>query len=151
MYEGKVFTQYVIVEMKNRSKVALYDTSKRVKENNLGTNVKINISVPVSGSIDLLQYCRYEIVPVRYDEEHFLGPAADIYGKIDRIIEKDQGPPQAIIDVGDGTINLLLDKVGNNYVYNEKDRLSIFQIGVCIAIKGAQLYLESVNNDKLIS
>ena len=153
VYQEKVYTQDVIVELNNGLKIAISDPSKYCKKEYINKIKNLKIKIFLASLTEKVDNCEIQISPAFSEKEPYQGPIANICGRIEQIVDVELGDVEhsySILDVGVGTIKILYkDTRGLNLLEKNIDNLlvqkkSIFIKGAYIKIKGATLYLEGI-------
>ena len=129
VYENKVYTQNVIVEIESGQRLVLFDSSKRCKDNFLGTVKTVDIIIQVARSIEVIDRHVLSITQ-EVDENASQGNSnTSIYCLIENIevpaVKKTVWDfSYAIVNVGIGNMLFYLsDKEA--YIYKKGDYLHI--------------------------
>ena len=147
VYEDTVYTQLIIVEHASGHKFSVFDPRLLCEPMDTGKLRHLDIKIPICSSIEYTNVTDFYIKPF-IDSGGLINPTMDVRGLIEKIIwpvNKEKGFPEAVIDMGIGTLSVMLDKVGDELVFNNKSRLEIYREGDMIFIKDGQLYLHKIS------
>jgi hypothetical protein len=140
VYSGKVYTQDVIVELENGTQFAIFDPTKIMKESYLGEKKNLLISISIARSFKKTDNKKIKFLPVSTNPENYQGTIADISGLVNDIIKPPESEdlnelPIGIIDVGFGTLSLIIHKEFQNkikkgdFIQVDGARLDLKQLG----------------------
>lgn len=139
VYQEKIYTQDVVVELENDERLALDDSTKLCKEDFLGKSKRLEVLIYVANSIEKTNEKKIKIIPVSINQKNYHGPYAEIYAYIEDIVlptdgEKSDDFSYAVLNVGVGKIGIFFDN----------ELLGNFTKGDYIRIKGARLDLKKI-------
>ena len=143
--EGVVYTQLIICKHSSGLKFSIFDPRMLCKNDDIDKDMRLDIRVPISSSIEHSDKTEFIIKPF-IDGGGLINPTADINGIIEDITWSygTEGYPYAILNVGIGTLKVMLDKIGEENIFKDKSRLKIYKKGEYIFIKYGQFYLDRI-------
>lgn len=143
--ERVVYTQLINIKHSSGLIFSIFDPKMLCNKEDIHKDRELDINVPIYSSIERSSLNKFNIKPF-IDYGGTINPTADIHGIIEDIIwsNNSKGYPYAILNVGLGTLNVILDKIGKENIFDDKSRLKIYKKGESIFIKNGQLYLDRI-------